>query len=614
MVGAQLDVIDQDIFFIRPDTLQQLVPSLNQYFKYAEMLVNGNNNRASMGGTMGRPPMQTAANLAQQRLMNGQMQNNSLMGPTPGNTNVPTKGSPMMSPAMMANSPNFRPNAMNSPQLRGVAPQQMNTQLAQNLQTLAQQITMYQGKHTQLQQNVVQIQNMRQTPNLSQENQQNLQLQQQELMKQQQGVSLALNQLSNQYRLAMDQMKNVNAIANQQRAINNQQQMAQMHAQSVRTMANGNVPLNMMNQSMGVNPSFQTSMQNSPQMQDPTNLQMPGSNLNVDNNNLSNFGSTPQTSISQAPFAIGENLVADIKKPASPLAGKYGEPKNSPVNQDLNSTNLAIENFGFGSESFMNTFHQQKDESRQISVPTGVETSNANNTNPESGKEKPPANWEDQLNFGSEGVLPVSKDEGFIFLNLDQLEDFFNFDYQPPALKESKEFDAFVLDPTAAFEDDDLADVGKKSKDTDLEKEKDEASPEELGEPETAKKRARDSQDEEDLNIKKPKAEEKSILVKELEKISSEHNVTYTIKNTPSKTSSSAILISFALEEHSFALSIRNKSLYERGLSKGLVSFSTTESPDNLTELVANLCSPTSNARINDVVAKIVEGINNKIE
>ena len=98
--------------------------------------------------------------------------------------------------------------------------------------------------------------------------------------------------------------------------------------------------------------------------------------------------------------------------------------------------------------------------------------------------------------------------------------------------------------------------------------------------------------------------------MKELDKIAAEHKITYTIKNTPSKISSSAILVSFALDNINFALSIRNKSLYERGLSKGLVSFSTSETPDTLSELVADLCTPTSNARIKDIVSKIVQGIN----
>ena len=125
-------------------------------------------------------------------------------------------------------------------------------------------------------------------------------------------------------------------------------------------------------------------------------------------------------------------------------------------------------------------------------------------------------------------------------------------------------------------------------------------------------KRGREETEEilEDQSKKKSKQEEQSVLVKELDKIAAEHKITYTIKNTPSKISSSAILVSFALDNINFALSIRNKSLYERGLSKGLVSFSTSETPDTLSELVADLCTPTSNARIKDIVSKIVQGIN----
>ena len=408
MVGAQLDVIDQDIFFIRPDTLQQLVPSLNQYFKYAELLVSGNVNRS---GPVPRPQMNSAPNMAQQRLINGQIQNNSQIGMQPNNGSQ-AKNSPLMSPAMMTNSPNFRPNTI-SPHLRGAAPQQMNSHLAQNLQALNQQISMYQAKNNQLQQSLMQIQSMRQNQAMTQDQQQNLQYQQQEMMKQQQSVASALNQLTQQYRAAMDQMKNFNALANQQRAINNQQQMAQIQSQIGRGMAPN---MNMMNPMMGVNPSFQNNLQNSPQLQEsnlPANMDLVNGSMIREANN---FGTSPPSQISHIPYPNiqngGDTLVTDFRKPSSPLVGAGFEQKQYPAQETASAQNLAMENFGFGSDSFMNTFHQQKGQSRPETSPKVEPQVPAAISTAEPIAEKLSEPWDEQLNFGNDEVKPSANEEG----------------------------------------------------------------------------------------------------------------------------------------------------------------------------------------------------------
>ena len=420
MVGAQLDVIDQDIFFIRPDTLQQLVPSLNQYFKYAERLVNGNNNRASMGGiTVGRPQMQGAPMIQtpqSQRQSNPvQMNPHQIMG----GVNLGPKGSPMMSPAIMHNSPAVRPNSM-SPQIRAIAPQ-MNTQVASTLQNLAQQITMYQTKHNQIQQQLIQIQNMRQNPNLNQETQQNLQFQQQELMNQQKSVTLALNQLTQQYRLAMDQMKNANAIATQQqRAIENQQ-MAQMYPQMARPTNMSATSINMMNPNMGINPSFQVALQNSPQIRENIMSSIPQSSVNsngiVSNSaaprEQNNYGTSPPK---PTPTKPEENQNFDFSKPTSPLGASFGETKmNQPAIQNI-STEKATMDFGFGSESFMNNFHQQKFSNNMDGLGSQRNEASIGQLNGNMPSDvntiKTGDLWDEQLNFGTNNDKPAVKEDG----------------------------------------------------------------------------------------------------------------------------------------------------------------------------------------------------------
>merc|ERR1719354_492180 len=82
MIGIQLEVVNKGVYFIRPETLNQLLPSLNQYFSYAEMLVNNAGNRGNV----------------QQQQLQQQFQFRNGQSPLMGNTALP------------GTSPNMRPN------------------------------------------------------------------------------------------------------------------------------------------------------------------------------------------------------------------------------------------------------------------------------------------------------------------------------------------------------------------------------------------------------------------------------------------------------------------------------------------------------------------------
>jgi hypothetical protein len=192
-------------------------------------------------------------------------------------------------------------------------------------------------------------------------------------------------------------------------------------------------------------------------------------------------------------------------------------------------------------------------------------------------------NWVDDFNFGADPT-PTSaptvetKEEGIMISLESNLEDYFNLDYEPP------EFDT-LQEPN----------LGEADFNFDI-------SPP----PKKAAKRSRDDEDDADID-KKVKTE--NVLEKELNKLTNDYPVTYTIKNTPAQSSTSSLMICFTHKSVSFSISVQNRGLYESGLSKGLLSFSTTQVPDTLTCLITDHVSPTSTSRVTDIVKIIVAAI-----
>jgi hypothetical protein len=208
MLQAQFEVLHQNTFFIRPETLQQLLPSLNQYFNYAELLVNNGrtNNAAGIRASQGSsspslaPQQQripgTGSPLIHPNILNAQNQQVN-------NYNRQGATSPHMSPATLSgmNSPNVRPNPMMGMQHQnsqgGLMHLQMMMQrpmgMMQN-QMAPSQMQALQNKLIQVQQQIQQLNQMSQN-GVSQENHQVMQNRRQELLQNHQMLLAQVNQL-----------------------------------------------------------------------------------------------------------------------------------------------------------------------------------------------------------------------------------------------------------------------------------------------------------------------------------------------------------------------------------------------------------------------------------
>lgn len=185
MIEAQLDAINRDTYFIRPDVLEQLQPSLNQYFRYAELLVNGHQPR----------PVHNASRPASGRMFGSPMMQAGMMQPGMMQPGMNAMGSPQMSPNLTAASPNLRPNMMLAGQGRGTP--QMQARPVGNAQSInpAQRIQMIQANLMSIQQQLQQIHQMSQGQ-ITPEQMQNLQLKQQDLLRQQQIFQQQVNALN----------------------------------------------------------------------------------------------------------------------------------------------------------------------------------------------------------------------------------------------------------------------------------------------------------------------------------------------------------------------------------------------------------------------------------
>ncbi|KAI8897706.1 hypothetical protein BC833DRAFT_24134 [Globomyces pollinis-pini] len=308
MLGAQLDVLHQDIYFIRPDTLQQLLPSLNQYFQYSDLLVNGHLRQnggagiagnVAMGGQMMMgnntsmgPPMNGGQQMVGNQMMGNQMANqmgnvmsqgmtnmgnpnmmNQMKNPmqmTPRGLNGspmmaagamqpsvnqgmnPNNGSPHMSPAMLQGSPNVRPMPMVSPQVRPNGPvgqmarpmNGMNQAQANDQNFRMQQAQAIQIRQLNIQQQLQQLNAMSQGGAMSPEQMMTIQAKQQELLRNQQ------------------------MLQSQMMALNRGQVMNPRNPNMGMVRAPGQMPQNgMMGGELGMHPNQLQARQMSPQQQ-----------------------------------------------------------------------------------------------------------------------------------------------------------------------------------------------------------------------------------------------------------------------------------------------------------------------------------------------------------
>ncbi|KAJ3269309.1 hypothetical protein HDV01_001595 [Terramyces sp. JEL0728] len=201
MLGAQLEVLDQDIFFIRPDTLQALLPSLQQYFHYAELLVNraGGQNASLQANAANPRPPNANANFSNMQIpgMGSPVVNNSLMGQPAMNAQ---NRSPMVAQNQMnmVASPNVRPGMMVSPQVRpNIPPGQGRGMVNQQpMHTRIQHIQLLNAKNQQLSSQLQQIQQLMQSQGIPQEQMQSLNQKQQECLRQQQQIQQQLMSLN----------------------------------------------------------------------------------------------------------------------------------------------------------------------------------------------------------------------------------------------------------------------------------------------------------------------------------------------------------------------------------------------------------------------------------
>jgi hypothetical protein len=165
------------------------------------------------------------------------------------------------------------------------------------------------------------------------------------------------------------------------------------------------------------------------------------------------------------------------------------------------------------------------------------------------------------------------------------MDDYFNLDYEPPSSKNGltnlDDFDS-LLEHT--LEDNDFSTLG------------------------TAQKRTREEADEPEPFEKKAKVDPKKYdLDEELEQLSLEHPLTYKLNTLSHITGQTEI--SFINNDVSFTITLKNRDQYESGSLKGMLHFSTTQSPDTLSALVTRHTSASSLSRITDIVSVIVSAL-----
>lgn len=224
MLQAQFEVLHQNVFFIRPETLQQLLPSLNQYFGYAEMLGNRSGGNTPILRNQASPAL-----MGQQLAMNSQQPQQQRAGSPMIHPNVLiaqqsqgfVRQGGTTSPLMMNNSPNVRQNMMGgNPQSMSMpnqiqqhmqprpmgAPSQQQ-QVLPHPQQIQQHIQALQNKLMHLQQQLQQIHQMSLNP-LGPEQLQNIHMKQQELLRIQQSLTQQLNHYNQLHHVSMAQQRN----------------------------------------------------------------------------------------------------------------------------------------------------------------------------------------------------------------------------------------------------------------------------------------------------------------------------------------------------------------------------------------------------------------------
>jgi hypothetical protein len=185
MIGTQLEAIEQDVYFIRPHILQQLLPSLTQYFRYADVLGSVNvHNGSNMNNANGRQSPHIGVGTPTQ--LNAMMNMGSPMMMSNMNPNyVRNMNSPHMSPGMANGIPGAGFSA-NSPLGTAVrTPMSMPNRPQISQDQFSAQMQGIQSRLINIQHQMHMIQQMQAGP-MSPETARNLQLRQGELIRQQQ--------------------------------------------------------------------------------------------------------------------------------------------------------------------------------------------------------------------------------------------------------------------------------------------------------------------------------------------------------------------------------------------------------------------------------------------
>ncbi|KAJ3256839.1 hypothetical protein HK103_005083 [Boothiomyces macroporosus] len=261
---------------------------------------------------------------------------------------------------------------------------------------------------------------------------------------------------------------------------------------------------------------------------------------------------------------------------------------NSMPNQAQQNLQMSAQNPSFqqnqpGFPPRMQQADARSPPSNQFNLPL-----NASNPRPPAPTPAPaatqPASTDDWFNDFPAMPETIKKEEptengNYLFILGDFDQDFFNFDYVPPSSQKSLKLETENLDELLESHVNETSNSNKRQRD--------------------------DFDDFFQDSEKKPKFH--SSLESELKSISSEHNLTYTLNNTPNDTAS----IKFTFKNTAFQITVKSKSVYEKGSGKGLISFSTAQSPDNLSKIVSEYVSPSSTKRVSDIVQVIVSALEN---
>ena len=206
MLQAQFEVLHQNIFFIRPETLQQLLPSLNQYFGYAELIGNrSGGNTPILRGNQPSPPMLGHVNTQQPRAQSPMIHPNVLNS----QTNFGRQG---VNNSIMNNSSSMSQNMLMGQQQMPIANQMHNMPIHSGIissQQIQQQIQILQTKLMHLQQQLQQTHQMSMGP-VGADQLHNIQMKQQELLRVQQVMTQQLNQWNQMHRVSLAQQRNLN--------------------------------------------------------------------------------------------------------------------------------------------------------------------------------------------------------------------------------------------------------------------------------------------------------------------------------------------------------------------------------------------------------------------